>query len=857
MTRSPDRVFELLPTVHRLRDTERGDPLRALLQVVAEQLDVIEDDLDRMYDNWFVETCEEWVVPYIGDLIGYEPVHEAGQPGDVTTPAGRALNRILIPRREVANTIRYRRRKGTLAVLELLAHDVAGWPARAVERYRHLVWTQPLNHQRRDRGRSADLRDGDALARVDGPFDTLARTPDVRSIASRRTRGRGNIPDVALFVWRLRAYLVDGAPAYCLEQVGSHCYTFSVLGNDTPLFTAPTPEPSPEHIAGPANVPHPISRRALERDLELYYGAARSIEILVADDREQGPARLVPPDEIIVADLSDWQQYVTPRDHVAVDPELGRLMFPPRQSPRAGVWVRYRYGFSDDTGGGVYTRSLAQPDGATVYQVGHGEAFQRITDALATWREDAPRDAVIEITDAGVYTEQITIDLPDGHTLQLRAADGARPVLRLMDWHTARPDALWIRGGTDARVVLDGLLVTGRGVQIEGPLTSVTIRHCTLVPGWTIDADCEPLRPAEPSLALVDTTACVTIERTILGSIQVSADEVTTDPLTLRIVDSILDATGSDREAVGAAAWRRAHAALTVERSTVIGRVEVHAIDLASNSIFVGHIDVARRQRGCMRFSYVTPGSRTPKRYRCQPDASEREARAAVPTEDVGPLAEATIAVGADPTDAPDQCRTVPGMATLEVAVNVDDTTPAIDDEVTLTVTVDNNGPWDAGDVEVTLTGPTPGCFDALALWTSHGSFDEPTGVWTVGDLPAGGRAALTALLQVTGPCAAQEVLRATVSDHRMTSDGVIFMDEVVRGVRERVQPRFTSIRYGTPGYGQLAQHCPDEIARGADDESEMGAFHDLFQPQRATNLQARLDEFTPAGMTSATVYAT
>jgi hypothetical protein len=36
-----------------------------------------------------------------------------------------------------------------------------------------------------------------------------------------------------------------------------------------------------------------------------------------------------------------------------------------------------------------------------------------------------------------------------------------------------------------------------------------------------------------------------------------------------------------------------------------------------------------------------------------------------------------------------------------------------------------------------------------------------------------------------------------------------------------------------------------------------MGVFHDLYQPQRAANLQARLDEFTPAGMDSGIIYAT
>jgi hypothetical protein len=74
--------------------------------------------------------------------------------------------------------------------------------------------------------------------------------------------------------------------------------------------------------------------------------------------------------------------------------------------------------------------------------------------------------------------------------------------------------------------------------------------------------------------------------------------------------------------------------------------------------------------------------------------------------------------------------------------------------------------------------------------------------------------------------------------------------------VLQRVRPRFSSVRYGTPTYCQLALDCAEEIARGADDESEMGAFHDLFQPQRTANLRARLDEYTPAGMEAGILFA-
>lgn len=741
MTRDPDRLFDLLPVAHRRRDAERGHPLRALLQVLAEQVGVVEDDIDRLYENWFIETCEDWVVPYLGDVVGYSAVHEAGAPAGLSPERRRRLEKILVPRREVANTVRFRRRKGTLALLELLAHAVAGWPARAVELYRLLAWMQPLNQQRLDRGRALDLRDGDALDLLNGPFDSAAHTVDVRRLSSQRTRGRHNIPVVGLFVWRLRAYGITRAPAYCLEQAGSHCYTFSVLGNDAPLFTKPSPEPSPEHIAGPLNVPTPIRRRALERDLEAYYGPDKSLAIWVDGWAGHDLSDPLPPEALVVADLSDWQ-YRPPRGRVAVDPVLGRLAFHPRQLPKKGVWVHYHYGFSDDLGGGEYGRTLAQPEDAVVYRVGHGEEFGKVGDALARWRDEEPQHAVVEITDGGVYTEQINVELAKNRSFQLRAADRTRPVLRLMDWHTARPDALWVRCAQGARFTLDGLLVAGRGVQVEGPAGDedraageteappgnageVTIRHCTLVPGWRLGPDCEPTHPAETSLELIDTQARITIERTILGSIQVNQDEVGTDPVSIRLSDSILDATSPAREAVGAPTWPLAHAVLTIERTTVFGEVQTHAIELAENSVFVGRVHVARRQRGCMRFCSVTPGSRTPRRYRCQPYLAEQEARA-----------EHEAASGA------------PAQA------------------------------------------------------------DDP-----------------------------------------------VFAD-TIRRVRERVHPRFDSTRYGAPDYARLALCCADEITRGADDESEMGAFHDLFQPQRVTNLETRLDELVPAGVDAGIIFA-
>jgi hypothetical protein len=315
-------------------------------------------------------------------------------------------------------------------------------------------------------------------------------------------------------------------------------------------------------------------------------------------------------------------------------------------------------------------------------------------------------------------------------------------VIWLWDSQTNQPDTLTVTGPKGSRFTLDGLLITGRSVQLGGDLQKVTIRHSSLVPGWELDNDCEPKRPTAPSLEIYSPDVCVVIERSILGPVQVNpvmptaneeqagkhrdnpsnvevqrahcqgtGPDYRLDPIRLCVSDSILDAVHPDGEVIGAPGCPAAHAVLTIRRSTVFGRIQVHAIGLGENTIFNSRITVARRQYGCLRFCYVTPGSRTAPRYHCQPDLVEIPIRAGFP------------------------------------------------------------------------------------------------------------------------PAWSEEAREVALAPERL-----------------RVRPQFNGSSYGTPTYCQLAHTCAEEIKRGADDESEMGVFHDLFQPQREANLRARLDEYIPAG---------
>jgi hypothetical protein len=336
MSANPDRLYELLPVVHRLRDADQGYPLRALLRVIAEQVNLVEADIAQLYENWFMETCQDWVVPYIGGLIGYTPVANTVDLASSQTSRGIAQERLLIPRQEVANTIHYRRRKGTLSLLEDLARAVGGWPAHAVEFYRLLGMTQNINYLHLDRGRTADVRDADAMENIDGPFDELGHTVDIRRVNSKHHRGRLDIAEVGLFVWRLKAYSVTQTPAYCDEEISPNCFLFSVLGNDSQLYTNAQPVPAAlGYNANELNYPTPIRRRSLETmetsetseaitsGVPFFYGEGKSFEIWVGASRQ--PVR---PDQIVAADLSDWTYRPLP-DTVAVDPRWGRIAFPP------------------------------------------------------------------------------------------------------------------------------------------------------------------------------------------------------------------------------------------------------------------------------------------------------------------------------------------------------------------------------------------------------------------------------------------------------------------------------------------------------------------------------------------------
>jgi hypothetical protein len=224
-----EKLWEMIPAFYRDDDGLAENPgvLRSIVEIVAEQAAYLRRSSDHLWDDQFIDLCSAWAIPYIADLVGTRLVSSLNRRGQ---------------RIDVAKTLYYRRRKGTLRVLEELISDIAGWEGVVKEEFRRLARSfhglDPAPGPFAGRftgtppGGWADLRRPRGSELTDGPFDEYFHSADVRK--QRGKDGVYNIPKIAFHLYRLPARRLQGVVPR--RGPNGRAFTFDPSGRDVPLF---------------------------------------------------------------------------------------------------------------------------------------------------------------------------------------------------------------------------------------------------------------------------------------------------------------------------------------------------------------------------------------------------------------------------------------------------------------------------------------------------------------------------------------------------------------------------------------------------------------------------------------------
>ncbi len=547
-----DKLWSLLPAVYRALDTDQFDsngPLRELVNRIGATAGTLRRSIDRLWEDQSIESCDDWVIPYIAQLLDTNLVYGLDARGQ---------------RLDVANTIDYRRRKGTLGVLEQIASDITGWDAKAVEFFRRLGRTRHLldpavgpasgastslaqlqqaeglvgRYSGTKIGGFADLRNVHAAGLSGTGFDEFYHTADLR--APLGSTGWYAIPHLGAFVWRLNAYPVGPVTPVAVKNCPGW-YCFDPTGRDIPLF-APRRGSNQFGAAWVSPVegqmPGPISQSLLAADLAaganglgLYPNAVAVFEELSA----------APP----LLEALPVSVLLGPTPALLLRPAYGKFRYS-GSPPAAPLVGQYVYGFPSDIGAGSYDRrgqAITVPTPAPRQALQGGGALGPLPATGTMVLNDC-------LTYGGVQDVSVAaLTLQGGFSAQTGLS--ARPLLQLT------PGQIWHITGLspDATLNLDGLFISGGEIVLQGQFSTVTITCCTLDPGtasagpllpaasppapiFTENAAGQPLAPVLLRIEAEIESLCV--DRSVLGPIRTSGTgEVATAGLSNSIIQAI------------------------------------------------------------------------------------------------------------------------------------------------------------------------------------------------------------------------------------------------------------------------------------------------------------------------------
>jgi hypothetical protein len=652
-----DKLWNLIPAIYRTLDTDvynANGPLRELVNRIGAQAATVRRSIDRLWEDQSIESCDNWVISYIGNLLATNLVPSLDARGQ---------------RLDVYNTIYYRRRKGTVAILEEIASDITGWEARVVEFFRRLSRTrhnldpaiavggdtpadnltlelaQGLtgNWTHSSIGGWADLRNAYGASQAQGPnsiavsprppsaFDEYFHTADFRAGVGRS--GWYNIPKLGVFLWRLISFGVDQTT----PVENGCCYTFDPTGRQIPLFAASSRPPydvwiSPQEWQLPTPISTPLLTAALADPKTIQLYAAIDPDGVTLLQNSLGIFTL-PGSFYELVDASQISTFPIPPSsspEIIVFPETGVFsVLDPQNGPTS---VAYHYGFSAPMGAGPYDRRVLgqspNPNPVPVLTVlGGGNGIAAIGSI--------PPTGTLSIDDSLTYTAVSNVF--DIQQLTVTAENQTRPVIRLGPPGSGGSIEWIFNGAEGSSLVLEGLLVSGCDVVLSGKFETVTLTCCTFDPGTATSVqekgnaavqsapalfaqsiDGRDLKPT--CLWIEGEIAQLTIDRCILGPIRTRADgELESLTATNSIIQAIPTVEPSTQtQTFGPElpdlALSFITGTTTLSRCTVMGHAYVHELQ-ASECILDDVFVVDNTQNGCVRFSAWSSGSVIPRQY--------------------------------------------------------------------------------------------------------------------------------------------------------------------------------------------------------------------------------------------------
>lgn len=655
-----EKLWEMIPAIYRHEDGLVDNPgvLRALVEVMAQQAARLRRSHDRLWEDQFIELCSDWVVPYIGDLVGTRLVSA------LNTRARRV---------DVAKTIYYRRRKGTPAVLEELVSDIAGWEGKLVEgfrrlaRARHGLDPEPSYYRGRftatPPGGLADLRAVQAAEMSHSAFDEFHHTPDLRKPKGRD--GLYGIQRLLFYIYRLRAFEVDGVISQAVAGTGDLGFTFDPSGRDIPLYMPRNRPQDPQSGAADADwgkwrqsfeweLPASIRCRLLghaeylveDDDIielaedgvlsesladelrqlsDIHYkteqrlhdaisqlpGSATLLNdshypaILAAAIIEQCGKQALYPNALTVYEdgTAISKEQITAGDLTAMQTAVSdkRLQIDPQRGrfmfigdEPNDVSVSYHYGLAAEIGAGSYDRSHVDLYTADKTHSDGGE----ITAA------NLLNNGVTRIENSASYG-------PVGNKVSVQnlvfiAANNQRPYVQL--------DKNWVLDSgshEDSTIMLNGLWIGAQpqsSIVLRGDFETVTLRHVTIDPGGPRTLDNTSDHIAHVTLVVEGNIELLTIESCILGPLHIENQGYIEKAV---ILDSILQSRDDTIPAL-----QLPDTELHMQRVTIEGDVQAQCL-WATDSLIVGHGTIENTQCGCFRFSAAkNDTSRLPRPYR-------------------------------------------------------------------------------------------------------------------------------------------------------------------------------------------------------------------------------------------------